>query len=93
MGHRGIPARTLIAAYSMACLFLAAPTASVSAQESCEETLHWTRGVAVRIGHSRAQAEMDAARFQARAQRLEGEIQQLREEITRLRSVEPKKEK
>lgn len=60
-----------------------------SAQESCEETLTWTRGLAVRIGNGRSQVEIDWARTQARLQKLEIENQQLRQEMERLRSAPP----
>ena len=64
-----------------------------AAQESCDDALAWTRGLAIRIGQSRSQTEMDLARSQARQQRLDVEVQQLREEIARLKTAEPKKEK
>ena len=82
--------RTLCNAIVVALSLLGLTALPVSAQDSCEDALLWTRGLAVRIGQSRAQAERDVARAQARQQRLEVEVQQLREEISRLRSAEPK---
>ena len=60
-----------------------------TAQESCEDTLAWTRGLTIRIGNQRTQAEIDWARAATRLQKLEIENQQLRQEMERLRSAPP----
>lgn len=66
---------------------------AASAQESCDDTLAWTRTLTMRLGHSRAQTEIDAARLDAQRQRLEVEVRQLRDEIARLKAKEPEKKK
>ena len=75
---------------TLALIVFVALLTPVMAQEPCPDTLAWTRALAVKVGHSRAQCEMDAAQCGVYAKRLEVEVQQLREEISRLRSAEPK---
>lgn len=49
------------------------------AQDSCPDTLAWTRTLAVKLGQSRSQAEIDWAQATVRVQQLEAEVQRLRE--------------
>ena len=67
----------------VARVILATFTTPVMAQEPCPDTLAWTRTLAVKLGQSRAQAEIEAAQAQARIQKLEADVQRLTEELRR----------
>lgn len=76
--------RALSAALVVVSLLAGSPAL---AQDACPDTLAWTRTLAIKLGQSRTQAEIEAAQAQTRMQRLEADVQRLTEELRKAKEA------